>query len=73
MDIMKNLDMWDKSIQNFLTVTNIRFYIMTMTLNNHHSVIMMLTKAITIQIKEKRQGFYDTYSTAFEDLSFFQH
>ena len=53
-----------------MAVMNQKFYKMTMTLNNCHLVIKMLTKHLqhTLRSLEKNMGFYDTYSRAFEDF-----
>ena len=60
---------WIKiSLLKFLTVTNDKFYKMTVTLNNHHMAVKMFIKAFMeyTKIYGKYIGFYDAYSRAFE-------
>ena len=62
--------MLDTTIQNFLTVTNNKFYMMTLTHHNHHLAIKILTKAFMVYTKVLRKyiGVYDAYSRAFRDF-----
>ena len=68
----QKLALLDRNLWNFLTATNEQFYRMTVTLNNHHLVIKMLTKPFTActNILRKDIDFYDAYNTTFQDFLF---
>ena len=64
----EDLDIMDRAIQNFLTVTNKKFYNAAMTLNNHPLAIKIFTKVYMAYTKvwRKYMEIYDTYNRAFE-------
>ena len=66
----EDLDILNRTIHNFLTMKNNTFYKTTMTLNNHHLVIKMVTEALMeyIEVMTNYMGFYDTYNRVFEDF-----